>query len=429
MPKKHKVLMLVENMSVPADPRVWREAQALREFGYDVSVICPQGETRDIELFTCIDDINIYRYPLSTTINSSADYIKEYAVAMLNTFGLSFKVWRHHGIDVIHAANPPDTFFAIGLFYRLLGKKFIFDQHDLAPEVFRVRFKERMKPLYQLLLFFEWCSYQTGNIVITTNESQKRNAIARGHSRPEKVFVVRNGPDINHLAPVNPEPELKKGRRYLLAYIGVMGIQDGVDYTLRALHELIYKRGRQDVSLVLMGDGDQLPALQALAHELKLDDYVNFTGWVAKKDLLRYLTVTDVGLCPDPKNELNDYCTMLKAMEYMAMSKPIVAFDLLETRYSAQDAALYATPNLIEDFADKIETLLANEGLRLTMGASGRKRVEEHLSWNRTRENLRRAYQALFHIAPEIPEVAVPETSDQAPERQDTSPLPVTAGH
>ena len=417
MPKRNKVLMLVENLSVPADPRVWREAQALHDFGYDVSVICPQGEDRDLELYTCIDDIHIYRYPLSMTINKSTDYIKEYVTAMLNTLGLTFKVWKRHGFDVIHAANPPDTFFAIGLLYRLLGKKFVFDQHDLSPELFHVRFKDRMKSLYKLLLFFEWCSYQTANIVITTNESQKRNAIERGHCRPEKVFVVRNGPDLNRLVPGEPEPELKKGRRYLLAYVGVMGLQDGVDYTLRALHELVHKRGRQDVSLVLMGDGDQLPTLQALAHELDLDDYVNFTGWVAKNDLVRYLTVTDVGLCPDPRNELNDYCTMLKAMEYMAISKPIVAFDLLETRYSAQEAALYAEPNLVEDFADKIEILLDDEDLRCKMGAFGRKRVEDELAWSRTREKLRLAYQKLFHITPEpAAKPSEPETEQPAPD-------------
>ncbi|GAC1468097.1 MAG: glycosyltransferase family 4 protein [Ktedonobacteraceae bacterium] len=387
--------MLVENMSAPADPRVWREAQTLHQQGYRVTIICPRGETHDLEAHAYIDGIHIYRYHLNTKIQRSTDYIKEYASAMLNTLGLSLKVWLRHGFDVIHAANPPDTFFAIGLLYRLLGKKFIFDQHDLAPEMFRVKFQDRMQPLYKLLRFCQYCSYRTAHIVITTNESQKRNAIQAG-CPVEKIFVVRNGPDETRFNTVAPEPELKRGHMYLLAYIGVMGVQDGVDYVLYALNELINKRGRQDVGLVLMGDGEQFQALQNLTRDLNLDDYVHFAGWVGKKDLLRYLSVTDIGLSPDPSNTLNDRSTMLKTMEYMAMGRPIVAFDLPETRYSAQEAALYATPNRIEDFADKVELLLHDEALRAKMGAFGRKRIEEELSWNQTRKHLIRAYETLF---------------------------------
>lgn len=402
--------MVVENLSVPADPRVWREAQALRQFGFEVCVISPQGETRDQEPYACIDDIHIYRYPLTTTITKSSDYLKEYATAMLRTLEISFKIWRRHGFDVIHAANPPDTFFAMGLLYKLLGKKFIFDQHDLAPEVFHVRFQDRMKFLYKALLFCERCSYQIANVVITTNESQKRNALERGKCRPGKVFVVRNGPDVTRFQTVAPEPELKMGHRYLLAYIGVMGVQDGVEYVLHALDELVHKRARQDVGVVLMGNGDQLPMLQKLTHELELDDYVHFTGWIGKADLLRYLSVTDVGLCPDPSNELNDHSTMLKTMEYMAMARPIVAFDLPETRYSAQNAALYATPNQVVDFADKVETLLADEGLRQEMGAVGRRRVEDTLGWDRTKEKLWLAYKTLFpHHNRPAPAITTPE--------------------
>src|SRR5438034_9792725 len=276
---------------------------------------------------------------------------------MLMTFLLSFKVWFRHGFDVIHTANPPDLFFVIGLFYRLFGKKFVFDQHDLSPEMFQVKFKGSMRFLHRLLLFLEWCSYRTSHVVITTNLSQKRFAIERGHSPPNRVFVVANGPELDRIKLVTPEPERKRGRRYLLAYVGEMGVQDGVENTLYALHELVHKRGRQDVSLVLMGDGDSAPALRALDHELELDSYVNFAGWTESQDVLRYLTVVDVGLSPDPQNGLNEFSTMIKTMEYMAMGKPVVAFDLAETRLSAQEAALYAVPNHIEDFADKIEML------------------------------------------------------------------------
>ena len=395
MPKNKKVLMLVENLSVPADPRVWREAQTLHENGYKVCIICPRGETCDQEAHAYIDGIHIYRYHLNTTIQKSTDYITEYATAMLNTLGLSFKVWLRHGFDVIHAANPPDTFFAIGLLYRTLGKKFVFDQHDLAPEMFHVKFQDRMKPLHKLLQFCERCSYRTAHVVITTNESQKRNAIEAGCTE-EKIFVVRNGPDDTRFHTLPPEPELKQGHKYLLAYIGVMGVQDGVDYVLYALNELINKRERRDIGLVLMGDGDQFHILKNLTKDLMLEEYVHFTGWVGKKDLLRYLSVADIGLSPDPSNTLNDRSTMLKTLEYMAMGRPVVAFDLPETRYSAQEAALYATPNRVEDFADKIELLLHDEALRSKMGALGRKRIEEELSWNQTKRHLLRAYQALF---------------------------------
>ncbi len=395
MPKNKKVLMLVENLSVPADPRVWREAQTLHENGYQVVVICPRGETRDQEAHAYIDGIHIYRYRLNTTIQKSTDYIKEYATAMLNTLGLSLKVWLRHGFDVIHAANPPDTFFAIGLFYRPFGKKFVFDQHDLAPEMFSIKFENRMKPLHKLLQFCERCSYRTANVVITTNESQKRNVLQNGCAA-EKIFVVRNGPDDTRFHTVSPEPELKQGHQYLLAYIGVMGVQDGVDYVLYALNELINKRDRHDIGLVLMGDGDQFSILQNLTQDLKLGEYVHFTGWIGKKDLLRYLSVTDIGLSPDPSNRLNDRSTMLKTLEYMAMGRAIVAFDLPETRYSAQEAAIYATPNRVEDFADKIELLLEDEALRNRMGALGRKRIEDELSWNQTKKHLLLAYQTLF---------------------------------
>ncbi len=316
-------------------------------------------------------------------------------------------VLLRHGFDVIHAANPPDLFFIIGLFYRLLGKKFVFDQHDLAAELFQAKFKGRAKLLHRLLLFLERCSYQRADLVIVTNESQRRIAIERGRCPGDRVFVVRNGPDLERLQLVTPEPELKKGRRFLLAYVGVMAAQDGVEYTLHALHDLVYKRGRQDVSLVLMGNGDLIPALKALAHTLQLDEYVNFTGWVTSADLVRYLTVADVGLAPDPQNGLNEYSTTIKTMEYMAMGKPIVAFELVETRFSAQQAALYATPNLVEDFANKIEALLDNEELRLTMGVIGRKRIEEELSWDHTKKRLLLAYETLLPTGSELSEPLV----------------------
>jgi glycosyltransferase involved in cell wall biosynthesis len=398
MAKSLRILMLVENACWPADPRVNNEATTLRNQGFHVSIICPKMAQRNLhqESYICIDGIHVYRYQLPRTSNTYFAYILEYGYAMFMTFCLCIKVLFCQGFDVIHTANPPDLFFVIGLLYRLFGKKFVFDQHDLAPELFKVKFDGRMKLLHELLLLFEKCSYRTADLVITTNLSQKQKAIERGQCNPNKIVVVRNGPDLEHIKPVPQELELKRGRRYLLAYMGEMDIQDGVDYTLYALHELVHRRGRQDVSLVLMGDGQHAPALQTLAHKLHLDDYVNFTGWVKSEDINRYLSVADVGLIPDPRNGLNEYSTMIKTMEYMALAMPIVAFDLAETRFSAQEAALYATPNLIEDFSDKIESLLNDEQLRLTMGAIGRKRVEEALSWEVTQKNLLLAYKVIF---------------------------------
>jgi len=409
MARVKKILMLVENVPAPADRRVWPEATTLRDHGFQVSIICPKGPTQHRESYICIENIHIYRYQLPTIRSKYIAYVVEYGVAIFMTFWLSFKVLFRQGFDVIHAANPPDLFFMIGLFYRLFGKKFVFDQHDLTPEMFRVIAKNRMKLLYRLLLFLEKWTYSTAHLVIVANESFKQIAVKRDRCPANKVFVVRNGPNVEHMKLATPEPELKGGRCYLLAYVGVMAVQDGVEYALYALDHLVHKRNREDVSLVLMGGGDNAGALRKLAHELDLDAYVNFTGWLEQKDILRYLTVADIGLSPDPRNGLNEHSTMIKTMEYMAMGRPIVAFDLVETRFSAQDAALYAEANLVEDFAKNIETLLDDEELRLRMGAVGRKRIEEELSWDHSKKNLLLAYEKLFAAS------SHPQVSDSVP--------------
>jgi glycosyltransferase involved in cell wall biosynthesis len=388
--------MLVENAPVPKDSRVWPEACALRDDGFQVSVICPRESPLYSEAYICLENIHVYRYWVPTISKEYTNYLLEYGFSLIMTFLLSFKVLFRHGFDVIHVANPPDLFFVIGLFYRLLGKKFVFDQHDLTPELFQVKTKGRLKLIYRLLLFLERCTYLTAHMVITTNTSQKQKALERGGCRPDRVCIVRNGPDLQRMKTVTPEPELKGGSRYLLAYLGVMAVQDGIEYALYALHDLVYERNRQDVSLVLMGDGDAAPRLRDLARELKLDAHVNFTGWLANKDFLRYLTVADIGLSPDPQNGLNEYSTMVKIMIYMALGKPIAAFDLAETRISAQGAALYARPNCAKDLANKIEKLLDDEKLRAAMGAVGRKRIEEALNWEYSKEHLLHVYQMLL---------------------------------
>lgn len=404
MGKACKVLMLVENISVPGDPRVWAEATTLHDAGVLVSIVCPKGNTQQ-ESYICIEGIHIYRYKLPTHTGRFRGYLVEYCVALLMTFLLSLKVLFLQGFDVIHAANPPDLFFVIGIFYRFLGKKYVFDQHDPAPELFLAKFQGRTAYLKKILLFLEYWSYQTAHLVITSNLSQKMFALGRGHCSPQKVFVVRNGPNLQRMRQVPVEPEMKMGRRYMLVYVGVMGVQDGIEYILKALDHIIHNRGRCDVSLVLVGDGDRLPQLRALTHNLLLDSYVYFTGWVDPKDVARYLSTADIGLIPDPQNGMNEFCTMVKTMEYMALGKPIVAFDLAETRFSAQEAALYAIPNKVEDFAKQIEILLDDEEARHRMGAIGQKCVEEELSWEHSKEHLLAAYKALLGTNFGVPEI------------------------
>lgn len=402
--------MVIENCSVPADNRVWAEATALRERGFEVSVIGPKGEHYDREPYVCLEGVHLYRYDLPAATGGYSAYIREYGLSLVKTWWLSLRVLRERNFEVIHVANPPDMFFLLAWFYRLLGKRFLFDQHDLAPEMFRVKFGGRAGLLQRLLLWFEKRSYRASAVVITTNQSQKEIALRRGGCDPERVFVVRNGPNLRRLRRVPPESELKRGRPLLLLYIGAMEVQDGIDYALRALHELVQRRGRRDVSLVLLGDGGYLSALKRLTAELDLEEYVHFTGWVGDWEIVRYLSVADIGLCPDPQNGLNEYCTMVKSMEYMAMGLPVVSFDLAETRATAQEAALYAPPNSVALFAEQIALLLDDAELRTRLGQRGRALIEQRLSWDHDKENLLRAYALLFpRMAVDATPVAVPD--------------------
>jgi glycosyltransferase involved in cell wall biosynthesis len=400
--------MVIENESVSRDHRVWLEACSLQEHGYAVCVICPKDVVlREGAFDEYANGIQIYRYDFHGA-SSLPGYAVEYLNAFARTFWLSVKVARQHGFDIIHVSNPPDIFFLLGLFFRPLGKHFVFDQHDLTPELFdaiagKRRTHPAMKLLHRLLLMLEWCSYRTADLVIATNGSFRNIAIARGRLPPERVWVVRNGPSVEIERPVEPAFELKCGRPFLLAYVGMMGVQDGVCNALYALDILVHARGRQDISLVLMGEGDQLGPLQALAGELQIEDYVRFTGFISRAEITRYLAVANVGLVPDPANGLNEYCTMVKTIEYMAMGVPVVAFDLAETRFSAQDAALYATPNRVEELADQVEALLGDPELRMRMGGIGRKRVQDELSWEHSSARLVEAYEASFGTHSRVP--------------------------
>jgi glycosyltransferase involved in cell wall biosynthesis len=387
--------MVLENRPAHLDTRVWPEATALRDQGFQVCIISPKERTSDAG-YRCLDGIHLYSYSIPTLHNTSLAYLLEYGLSMLQTWWLSLRVLRRHGFDVIHAANPPDTFFFLHWFYRLLGKRFIFDQHDLSPELLQVKFSGRCTFLQPLLRWLEKRSYHAATCVLTTNVSQRKIAIERGQCDPARVFVVRNGPDLDRLYRVPVEPELKRGRSLLLVYLGAMEVQDGVEYALYALHELIYTIGYNDVFLAVLGDGSQLQALKQLAHALDLERYVHFTGWADDREIRRYLSTADIGLCPEPRNGLNEHCTMVKTMEYMALSLPIVAFDLQETRATCQETALYAAPDLVPDFARQIARLLDDARLRHAMGQRARALIEEHLSWDHQKRRLWQVYAMLF---------------------------------
>jgi glycosyltransferase involved in cell wall biosynthesis len=387
-----KVVMLVENLPVPTDRRVWAEAMTLREHGYQVSVICPKGATSCRESHVRIDGVEIYRYSLPSTGSGYVGYALEYTCALLATFWLSVRVWLRHGFDMIHAANPPDLFFLIGLVYRLAGKQFIYDQHDLAPELFEALFGRRRRVLRLVLRRLEAWSYRTAKAVIVTNGSQRDNALGRGHIAAQRIFVVRNGPRLRAAQAAQALPSPLPDHHYLLTYVGVMGRQDGVEYALYALRDVLARRGRRDVELALIGAGAELPRLRQLAKQLGLEQDVVFTGWLQPEEVASYLRIADVGLVPDPRSPLNERSTLIKVLEYMAMGKPVVAFDLPETRVSAGDAALYAVPNRVEDFARQIQTLLDSAELRREMGVLGRQRIEAELAWDHTQKALLQAY-------------------------------------
>jgi glycosyltransferase involved in cell wall biosynthesis len=386
-----RVLILVENLSVPFDRRVWQESRALAEAGHDVTVICPRGTKRDTEAHVTIEGVDIHRYPLTAATGGPAGYVKEYGAALWHSLRLARKLSRQGRFDVIHACNPPDLLFLVALPFRLRGTRFLFDHHDLVPELFESRFGGR-GPLRTASLVLERLTFALDDTVISTNESYREVAIRRGKMAPGRVHVVRSAPDLSRFVRVPEEPELRRGKRFLACYLGVMGPQDGVDYALRAMARLRDELGRDDVHTTFIGSGDAFDDLVALSHELGLQDVVEFTGRVPDATVHSYLSTADVCLAPDPKNPLNDVSTMNKIVEYMAMSRPIVSFDLREARVSAGDAAVYATPNDELEFARLVAELLDDPERRERMGALGRQRVEESLSWSTSRERLLEAY-------------------------------------
>ncbi|OUC93610.1 glycosyltransferase family 4 protein [Streptosporangium minutum] len=386
-----KALILVENLSVPFDRRVWQESTTLRDAGWDVHVICPQGTKRDTEPHVEIDGVKIYRYPLRAATGGPLGYVQEYGSALWHTFRLARRIGP---VDVVHACNPPDLLFLVARMLKRQGARFVFDQHDLVPELYLSRFDRGKDFLYRAVCRLERLTYQAADVVIATNESYREVAIGRGGKKPEEVFVVRSAPAVERFHQVPREESIKRGKPHLLCYLGVMGPQDGVDYALRSLARLRDDLGRTDWHAVFVGGGDTFEDMIAFSRELGLADSVEFTGRIPDEDLLRYLSAADVCLAPDPLNPLNDVSTMNKIMEYMAMARPIVSFDLREARVSAGDAAVYAPANDESEFAKLIARLLDDPQERQRMGETGKARVTGPLSWERSRTALLAAYEA-----------------------------------
>ena len=390
-----RILFIIENLPSPFDRRVWQEATTLKQNGHEVSIICPTGPGCE-KKYECIDDIHIYRHNLPFEADGALGYAIEYSAALFWEFYLAFKVLFTRGFDAIHACNPPDLIFIVGGFFKLFfGKKFLFDHHDINPELYEAKFGRR-DFFYKLMVWCERLTFKTADVSIATNESYKKIAIERGGMNPEKVHVVRSGPKLDRLKILEPVTALKKGRCFLVGYVGVMGKQEGIDYLLRAARHIIRGKGREDVHFGLVGGGTELEALKAYAEELGIADYVTFTGRAPDQLLLEMLNTADVCVNPDVANEMNDKSTMNKIMEYMALAKPIVQFDLAEGRFSAQQASLYAQHNDEVDMAEKILALLDDKDQRQRMGEFGRNRVINELEWSYEVPKLLAAYKDLF---------------------------------
>jgi len=393
---RRHILILVENLSVPADRRVWQESRALVEAGFEVTVICPTGANHDREREAVIEGVRILRYPLVTATGGTYGYLREYTVALWHTLRLAIKVRRAGPIDIVHACNPPDLLFLIALALRPGGTRFVFDHHDLVPELFLSRYPSR-RIFFWLTKCAERLTFAAADAVISTNESYRRVAIERGKMAAERVVVVRSAPDLRRFIQREPDVSLRRGKRYLLAYLGVMGPQDGVDYALRALQLLRDEIGRDDIHCVFMGAGDELDEMVALSKELGIDDMVEFPGWAGDELIQRCLSTADVCLSPDPLTPFNDVSTMNKVVEYMAMGRPVVSFDLVETRVSADEAAVYVKDNDELAFAKAIDALLQDPERRRQMGEVGRHRVQQELSWEVSHRALVRFYEQLLY--------------------------------
>jgi glycosyltransferase involved in cell wall biosynthesis len=391
---RSRVLIIIQNLWVPFDRRVWLECQALVASGYDVTVVCPKGPNDPS--YEVIDGVTVHKYKAYAPGGSRVSFVTEYAYSFLMTLRLVLRARKAGKFQVLQACNPPDIFWPIAMLLRRLDKtRFVFDHHDLCPELFQSRFGGTTSLPYKGLRFLERMTHRKADHVISTNDSYRRIAITRSGKPNHDVTVVRTGPDPEKLQRGAADESLRRGHRYLVTYIGVMGPQDGVDIVVRAADEIVNNLGRTDIAFTLMGGGDCFDEVVALRDELGLAEHVEFTGRVPDETVRAVMSTADLGLSPDPKNPLNDVSTMNKTMEYMAFELPVVAFDLVETRVSAADAAVYVEPNDVAKYARAIVDLLDDEVRRRRMGHLGRERVEQVLAWKHQRKAYIEVYDAL----------------------------------
>jgi glycosyltransferase involved in cell wall biosynthesis len=392
------VCIIVENLPVPLDRRVWSEARALRDAGYVVSVICPKGKSSHTASYEILEGIHIYRHR-SWEASTTGGYLLEYGMALAAEFYLTLKVFGRTRFRILHGCNPPDTIFLLALLVRPFGVRFIFDHHDLGPELFEAKFGRRSQLFAALTRLAEKCSFRAASVSIATNESFKDVAITRGGKPPQHVFVVRNCPDLTKFPPAPVRTDLKSGKPLQVVYVGFMARQDGLDLLLESIEHIVKHEKRQDTKFVLVGGGTMLPELRSIVAQKELDPFVTFTGQVSHDEVINYLSNADVGVAPDPKTSMNDNSTMIKIFEYMAFGLAVVLFDLKEGRRSAGAAALYARPNDPIDFANQITSLLNCRELREKLGACGRKRIEESLNWEFEKTALLQAYRTALHAS------------------------------
>jgi glycosyltransferase involved in cell wall biosynthesis len=409
------VLVIVQNLPVPLDRRVWLECRALRAAGYDVSVICPKGPgdpRRHV-----IDGVHIYKYAPPPQASGVLGYLLEFVYCWLRTALLSRAVWKRRPFDVMQACNPPDTYWALARLWRRRGVRFVFDQHDLNPELFLSRFGQprsiAARLQYRALVWLEAMTYRTADHVISTNESYRGVAMTRGGRAGDDVTVVRSGPDTSVMRPVRPSVEARPRQRHSLVYLGVMNPQDGVDLVLEVMDELVHRRGRTDVEATLLGFGDCYEALRRQCSEMGLDDVVTFTGRADAAMIAEHLSEASIGLCPDRKTPLNDVSTMNKTMEYMAYALPSVSFDLVETRVSGGDSCLYVPSGDVIAFADAVDRLLDDDDLRIELALRARRRVAEHLDWRAQAEAYVGVFDSLSGLALRA-RVLVPRPAESA---------------
>lgn len=391
---KRKILIIVENLPVPFDGRVWKEACALHKDGYQVSVLCPRGKgyTKGYER---LEGVHIYRHPFPPEGNSAFGYLWEYGVALVWEFLYAWWIFLRRGFHVIQGCNPPDNIFLVALAFRLFGVKYVFDHHDANPELYISKY-EREGLLYRTQVLLEKWTFRCSDVSIATNNSYKELAVRRGGMAEEDVFVVRNGPDLATFKPVAPKPELKYRKRFLVGYVGNMSIQEGLDILVNVA-QYVKQSGRRDVYFTCVGGGPGLPGLRQMVRDMNLEDTMNFTGRIPDQDLIDILSTADVCVNPDKPCEMNSISTMIKIMEYMALGKPIVQFDLKEGRFSAGEASLYSdNKELVQGFAANILWLLDHPEERQRMGEIGRRRVEQELAWEYSVPHLLAAYERVF---------------------------------